>query len=244
MADKFVSVYRVIEEVYQNEGYAHELDWSDAISWIGKALGLIAAPAIYQSKITGLDILTPHVECVDYRGNLPIDFVEILVNGVRDSTSKQIYTYSGNVNKDYGSPTYVVKDQYIDISEETATLELAYKAFMIDDHGFPMVPDNERVIEAVRAFVTYRIDHKLWRKDKISDKVYSHSEKEWLWYVGSAQNSLRIIGPERRRMWTKYFTQVLPTIMTSDPENIDEITEDYSGYTKPNVTYHDLPSTP
>lgn len=243
MADKYVSSNVIIEEVFQNEGYAHELDWGDVISWIGKALGLINAPALYLTKITGTDLLTPHIVCTNYRGNLPIDFVEVIPEGVRDSTTKQIYTYSGNVNPNYGSPTYVIKDRIIDISEETATLELAYTAFMIDENGFPMIPDVERVIEAVRAFVTFRADHRLWRKEKISERIYRDSEKEWLWYVGSAQNALRIMNPERRKMWTKIWTQVLPTLMTNDPANTSDIKEDYSGYVKPNVTYPDLPST-
>jgi hypothetical protein len=242
MAEKYVSINRVLEEVYQNEGYAHDLDWGDAISWAGKALALINAPALYLTKKTGLDTITPHIECTDHRGVLPVDFVEIMVNGVKDSTTGQIYTYSGNVNETYGSPTYVIKDGYIDISEETATLELEYTAFKVDENGFPMIPDVERVIEAVRSFITFRMDHKLWRLNKLSEAIYRDSEREWLWYVGSAQNALRLMNPERRKIWTKYWTQVLPTMMTSIPEYINEITEDYSGYTKPNVTYPDLPT--
>ena len=244
MVNKYVSANVIIEEVFQNEGYAHELDWGDVISWIGKALGLINAPAIYLTKITGVDHLTPHVVCVDYRGDLPIDFVEIIPEGVRDSTTKQIYTYSGNVNPNYGGPTYVIKNRVIETSEETPTLELAYTAFMIDDDGFPMIPDVERVIEAVRSFVTFRADHRLWRQNKLSEKIYRDSEREWMWYVGSAQNALRIMNPERRKVWTKVWTQVLPTMMTNAPDNTSQITEDYSGYVKPNVTYPDLPSTP
>jgi hypothetical protein len=244
MADKYVSIFRVMEEVLQNEGYAHEFDWGDVLSWVGKALGLIAAPAIYSTKVTGQDPLTPHIICSNYRGYLPVDFVSILTDGVRDSDTKRIYVHSNNVSKNYGSPTYVIKENLIDISDENAILELAYTAFMIDEHGFPMVPDNERVIEAVRSFVTFRIDHKLWRKEKISERIYRDSEKEWLWYIGSAQNALRLFGPERRRMWTKVWTQVLPTLMTSDPDNVKDVKEDYSGYQRIDIIYPNLPSTP
>lgn len=94
MAEKYVSINRVLEEVYQNEGYAHDLDWGDAISWAGKALALINAPAIYLSKKTGVDPVTPHIVCSDHRGVLPVDFVSIMVNGVKDSTSGQIYRKS------------------------------------------------------------------------------------------------------------------------------------------------------
>jgi hypothetical protein len=241
---KYVSINRIIEEVFSFEGYAHEVDWNDMISWTGKALALINAPALYISKITGLHPLTPHIVCTDYRGDLPLDFVEVIVNGVRDSTSKEIYSYSGNVNKNYGGPTYVIKDNHIDISQEEATLELAYTAFKTDDNGFPMIPDIERVIEAIRSYLTYRIDHKLWRQNKLDRTVYEESKTEYLWYIGSAQNALRIMSPERRTIWTKYWTQALPTMMTNSPDSTEHITEDYSGYTKPGVYYPNLPSTP
>lgn len=244
MSKKYVSINRILEEVFQNEGYSHEADWGDAISWAGKALGLINAPAIYIAKKTGTNILTPHIVCENYRGSLPIDFVDIIANGVKDSTTGQIYKYSGNLDPNYGGPTYVVKGGYIDISEETATLELDYTAFMIDEDGFPMIPDVERVIEAVRSFITYRMDHRLWRQNKLERAVYEESKVEWLWYVGSAQNALRITDPERRMVWTKYWTQVLPTMMSKDAETEEDIKEDYSGYARENIIYPNLPSTP
>jgi hypothetical protein len=242
--NKYVSVFAVLEEVLSFEGYSTELDWGDAVSWAGKCLALISAPALYVTKVTGIDLITPNVECTDYRGELPVDFVEILENGVRDSTSKEIYEYSGNVAKDYGGPTYAIRDNHIDISEETATLEIAYTAFKVDENGFPMIPDNERVIEAVRSYITYRMDHKLWRQNKIERAVYDESKTESMWYIGSAQNALRIMNPERRKVWTKYWTQVLPTMMSNIPSITDDVKEDYSGYVAPNVTYPDLPGTP
>src|SRR3972149_6906264 len=130
---------------------------------------------------------------------------------------------------------------YIDISNETATLEIAYTAFKIDDAGFPMIPDIERVKECVRSYLTYRIDHKLWRQNKISRDVYEDSKTEHLWYIGSAQNALRIMTPERRGIWTKYWTQVLPTMLTKNPTTSDESPESYSGYNKPAIVFPDLP---
>jgi len=240
----YVSIGSIVEELFSFEGYANEVSWSDMVMWTGKCLGLINAPALYISKVTGADLLTPHIDCADYRGVLPIDFVDIIPNGVRDSESKQIYVYSGDANRNYGSPTYVIKEGYIDISEETAILELAYTAFKIDEFGFPLIPDIERVKECVRAYLTYRIDHKLWRQNKLDRSVYEESKTEQMWYMGSAQNALRIMGPERRMQWTKRWTQVLPTLLTNAPENTNNITQDFSGYTKPAIIYPDLPSTP
>jgi hypothetical protein len=228
MAEKYVSLTHVLEEVYQNEGYAHELDWGDAVSWAGKALGLIHAPALYLEKITGNSLLTPNISIVDYRGVLPIDFVEVLPAGVRDYDSKEVYDHatdsfhrapivSGQSPENHtGRLTYIIKDNYIEISEITAIIELAYRAFKVDDDGFPMIPDVERVIEAVRSFITFRMDHKLWRLNKLDRTVYEESKTEWLWYVASAQNAMRIMKPDRREVWTRHWTRLLPVLTSHD----------------------------
>lgn len=244
MNQGYVSLFSILEEVYSFEGYSHELDWGDAVSWTGKVLGLINAPALYHTKTTGQSALTPHISLSEYRGTLPIDFVEIIQNGVRDSISKELYTYSSLVNKNFGGPTYVIKDGYIETSNETGVMELAYTAFKIDEKGFPMIPDIERVKECIRSYITYRIDHKLWRSNKLDRSVYDESKTESLWYIGSAQNSLRILPPDRRHVWTRLWTQVLPTMMTNDINNAEQIKEDYSGYVKPAIIYPNLPSTP
>lgn len=226
--DSYVSLNRVLEEVYQTEGYAQELDWGDAVTWAGKALRLIGAPAVYIEKVTGNSLLTPHIDVEDYRGTLPLDFVEMLPAGVRDSTSKEVYYSSSDsfrsrpaihgedLENKPGHKTYVIKNKYIEISEATATLELAYKAFLTDEEGFPMIPDKERVIEAIRAFITFRTDHKLWRSGRISREVYIDSEQEWLWAVGSAQTALRILTPDERAQFTKYWTRLLPVVNSQD----------------------------
>lgn len=226
--DAYVSLNRVFEEVYQTEGYAQELDWGDAVTWAGKALRLIGAPAVYVEKVTGNSLVSPHVSVEDYRGTLPVDFVELLPSGVRDNTSKEVYYSSSDsyrsrpaiqgedLENDPGHKTYVIKNGYIETSEATATLELAYKAFLTDDQGFPMIPDKERVIEAIRTFITYRTDHKLWRAGRLPKDVYRESEQEWLWAVGSAQTALRILTPDERAQFTKYWTRLLPLVNAQD----------------------------
>jgi hypothetical protein len=227
----YVSVEAVIEEVYMTEGYAQELDWGDAIAWTGKALGLLGAPALYVDKVTGNSLLTPNVTIADYRGLLPIDFVELLSGGVRDSTSKMVYEEATdaffkapNITTETpkhktGRYVYQIKDGYIYTEEKTATLELAYKAFKIDDKGFPMIPDIERVKECIRSFITFRTDHRLWRRNELSDKIYAESVVEKDWYMGSAQNVLKIMSPERREIWTRHWTRLMPVLTSHDYSN-------------------------
>jgi len=224
----YVSIEPIIESVYQDEGYAHELDWADCVSWAGRALALMGAPALYIDKVTGNSLITPNITIAEYRGALPVDFIEVLPAGVRDADSKQVYdeatdsffkapnrTEEAPFNKT-GRLVYQIKDGYIYTEDETATLEMAYRAFKIDDRGFPMVPDLQRVQECVRSFITYKVDHRLWRQNKLDRVVYEKSEQEKDWYMGSAQNALKLLSPDRREVWTRHWTRLLPYLSAHD----------------------------
>ena len=53
-----------------------------------------------------------------------------------------------------------------------------------------MVPDVDRYLMAIESYIIYKIDHKLWRRGKLSKAVRDISEQEWLWYVNSAQTKM------------------------------------------------------
>lgn len=89
-------------------------------------------------------------------------------------------------------PTYTVNDNFIFTNFQTGFVFIAYKALPVDKDGFPLIPDNRRYKEAVKSFIRYKIDYILWRTDELTKDVYQDSEKEWLWYVGSAGNAARI----------------------------------------------------
>ncbi len=91
-----------------------------------------------------------------------------------------------------GDPTYSVNDNYIFANFSEGYIFLAYRALPVDEEGFPTIPDNRRFIEAVKAFICYKIDYILWRTGELTKDVYQDSEVQWLWYVGSAGNAARM----------------------------------------------------
>ena len=231
---KYVSLDLIIERVFQNHGYEHEFDWNDTLEWTGEALRLIGAPSIYVNKVSGTHPLTPHVSVISYKGELPIDFCEMLPAGCRDYDTQEVYRYATDTfvlapgNNSYNITTnapesrselntnddkvYTLNDSYIFVNTETCTLELAYRALKIDDRGFPMIPDNERVLKCIEANIVQHNDYRLWRKNKLSEAVFRHSEKEWLFYVGSAGNAMKLMHPDKRESITKMLVRLNPVI--------------------------------
>lgn len=90
----------------------------------------------------------------------------------------------------YGS--YSINDNYIFTNFQTGYIFLAYRAIPVDCNGLPMIPDNQRYIEAVKAFIGWKIDYLLYRRGELAKNIYEDSYQEWLWYVASAGNAARV----------------------------------------------------
>lgn len=87
---------------------------------------------------------------------------------------------------------YKLNDSYMFTNFEVGFVELTYTGFATDDHGYPMIPDNERFIKAIMWAIIEDVDYKAWRKGIISERVYRDSEQNALFYVGSAKNAANI----------------------------------------------------
>jgi len=78
---KYISIDRVMEGVYRDFGWTHEVDWVDSIEWVGEIMDMIAAPKQYVDKVTDGDEDKYHpcpVAITNYRGNLPCDMIYIV----------------------------------------------------------------------------------------------------------------------------------------------------------------------
>ncbi len=94
-----------------------------------------------------------------------------------------------------GSVGYDINNNFITLSVKTGKVCLAYWAFPTDEDGFPMIPDNQSFIEAVKMYCRVKIDYQEWRKDPSNSglkALYEDSKQEYAWYVGQASNAAKI----------------------------------------------------
>lgn len=187
----YVSVKTVIENVLRDTDYYNEISYYDVAEWVAKAIDLIGAPTAYDEVVDTITV-------ANYRATLPTDLMELYM--VRDDTTKVPLISSTDEflismdtndtdNIDSERPlvgAYRITSGYLFTNVEAGTFEIAYKAYRLCDEGFPMIPDVTRYLLAVEAYLTYKIDNKLWRKGKQSKTIRDTSEQEWLFYVNSA----------------------------------------------------------
>jgi hypothetical protein len=199
----YVSIERVIENVIRDTGFTTELEWIDVLEWTYRACELIGSKNTYIMKVTDgnsdLNHFSP-IEIVNGRGTLPSDFHQLYqareycMN--RPMRSSQYNYLISTHSPDYyaGSDlTYNINNDYIFTSFQEGKVELAYYAFPIDEKGYPMVPNDERYIQAVESYITHRITTKLWMQDKMSTDKQKYWEAEWLFYVNSARSKDNVL---------------------------------------------------
>jgi hypothetical protein len=183
---QYAPIEKVIERVYMDYKFITEIRVSDVLEWMGVIYGILEVPRMFRMKVTGNNSFTPHIVITNYRGELPLDFRKVLIGGLRDADSKQVYRESLGTYTRFGNPIttnsvkanqvldklYNITGGYIFTEDETATLEMAYEAFPIDDRGFPLVPDLEKVIEYAKEFIAEKVTFNLFAANKISKDVW------------------------------------------------------------------------
>lgn len=95
--------------------------------------------------------------------------------------------FVGGTNDNCIEGTYSLNDNYIFTSfKDTNKILISYSAFPIDEEGYPLIPDNTRFKKAIAAYIVERVDRILWRQGDLDERIYRHSEQEWMFYVNSA----------------------------------------------------------
>jgi hypothetical protein len=198
---KYTTLKRVLENISRDYGYEEQLYIDDAREWAVRAMNLI-----------GVNIADEHVvetfDVQDFKLELPENVKEIL--GIRSHESKlsltvstDLYTISltdedpqkinaykaGNVDT-VTLPTYKIVNGYLFFNFREGKIDILYTKYMTDENGCIMIPDEDRYLMAIEAYIVFKIDSKLYRRGLIPRDVKIESEQNWLWYVNSAANKM------------------------------------------------------
>jgi hypothetical protein len=247
---RFVKIGRILEGLFRDYGWTHEVDWVDAIEWVGECMDLIAAPAQYVDKNTDGNEAIGNpcpIEIKNYRGKLPCDILYIVQAREHDSKIPMRHTtdtfhrglekaeadipetpsglpFSTPVlvkqqllkDKNDTDLTYMVNDCYIFTNFKEGKVELSYKAFPIDLDGMPLIPDNIKYVQAVKAYLAEKIAQKLWIQGKLTGDKFNWFQRERDWYIGAA--TVAGVSPSLDEMeaWKNAFVRLIPSMEMHD----------------------------
>jgi hypothetical protein len=214
-----VSIKAIIERVYRRLGVNEDLPEDDMIEWVGEALLRIGAYSQFKPKVTTLQVNCSKVE-------VPCDFYKLIeitystyTNCVKVPLPWKNESFTSDyfcddceiaVWRSYNDEYFMINDSYIYTSFDKGELCVAYLAIPTDADGYPMVPDEELVIDACAKYVIYQLDYREFRKGAITDKVFQHSEREWHWGVGAARGALNMPNTQQLESLRNVLQRLIP----------------------------------
>lgn len=209
--NNYVSTKRILEAVARDAAYDN-VSVGDALEWLWEVIEYLNIPMYYRDEFVYIDVedyrgklpinFQRLIQVRDYVNKTPLmvskylyfqspnknslEQVQAIVNeeggSVEYSTSQQ----SSSTRMD--QYTYQIRDGWIYTERATTKLELAYKAYPIDEEGYPMVPEDAKFIRALKTFLIWKLDYLAWRRQIISEVVYRDSESNYYYAAAAAQS--------------------------------------------------------
>ena len=202
-----------------------DIPFETAIEYAVDFISLMGTPALYDEK-------TAVVEIKDWRGQLPCDFehmIQVRAAGFPGRPHGATYRASGHsfhmspekMPVDTNEYTYKIQGMVIFTSTKDTDLEIAYRAFRVDEEGYPVLPDNPSFLRGLETYIKYQWFTVLFDMGKIPQQVFNNVAQEYAWAAGDAQsefsrlsldeaetlfNSFKTLLPRNNEHWRGFFT--------------------------------------
>ena len=193
---KLVSIGNIIWKVMRNP-LTQDITYEQAAEFALEFIRLINAPLSYTDEVQSLKLN-------EYKTYLPSNLINIRgvrytgIDGCQDAIAMRYATdlyhitnKEDSCDKEY---TYVVQNCVLISSKKEGFVDISFTSISLDEQGFPLIPDNESYKVGLEYFILHKYLEPLWMMGKIQDKVFSYIEQKRHWYLGQAENSMRLQG--------------------------------------------------
>ena len=211
-----------------------DLPFETAVEYAVDFISLMGTPGIYSEK-------TAVIPIDNWRGQLPCDFEKMIQVRVapRQHSPRWIdcgfpiqpgtFRYSGGSfhmsdakpGPHVGELTYKIRGMVIFTSTKDLDVEIAYRAFAVDDEGYPLLPDNPSFLRGLENYIKLQWFTVMFDMGKISAQVLQNAQQQYAWAAGDAQsefsrldldkaetlfNSFKTLLPRNNEHWKQFFT--------------------------------------
>lgn len=200
-----------------------DIPFETAIEYAVDYISLMGTPGLYEEKT---NIIPIH----EWRGQLPCDFEHMIQVRTAGKGPFGTYRYSEDSfhmspekkPADFGSLTYKIQGLVIFTSTKETDIEIAYRAFMTDSEGYPLLPDNPSFLRGLEAYIKMKWFEILFDQGAINDRIMARADQEYAWAAGDAQsefsrldldkaetlfNSFKTLLPRNYEHWKGFFTE-------------------------------------
>ena len=212
---KTTNIRTIVDKLMLGSKIMQDMPFEVAIVRAIEFIELMGTPALYDEK-------TAKVEVKDWKGELPCDFVQMIQ--VRDAATDTHHfpgpAYRKSEDSFHMSPehkpynsslTYKVQHQCIFTSTRNTTLEIAYRAFAIDDEGLPLLPDNTSFLRGLELYIKMRWLEAKYETGDVPYDVMERADREYAWAAGDAQSEFSRQDLDDAETLANVFHRLLPS---------------------------------
>ena len=212
---RLVSIKLIADTLMQNP-LLKDLSWEFIVSNAVECMRIVGTPAMFISKEEVLEVK-------NFKASLPVDIINI--NSVmavsaggaltpmsdnQDTLGAHYDTYS-TASGQAGGLSYTLNNTRIFPNFEEGKILIVYKAIATDEECYPLIPDNQELIRAIRAYIKYQWFDILNDMDKISGQKLNKAEIDYSYYVGQAQSNLQMPDEAEMEALVNSMTKILPS---------------------------------
>lgn len=202
---KYVSIKSIMATLVKYP-FIDNISSDDLGLYLSEFLRKVGAPLAFTDKVVTIEIK-------NNRGMLPCDLLYIrgtralFPNDCNDCGNDEYIAlaYASDIyhssyhcsdtidecNK-YNDYTYSLNNGAIYTSFKEGEVQMSYRGLVVDEEGYPMLPDDVKVKEAFKYYVLMQYAEPAYFRKDIPKDIYYEIKQQYAWYIGAAQNSLNM----------------------------------------------------
>ena len=211
MANNYISIKTIVDKVLRHPLMAG-ISFEAIIDYTVDFMRIVGCYGFFEEKVVEIPIEL-------HKGLLPDDFYEVNQIRLKGSTENEIspvFTYAtNNFHLAQDEPcdlTYKLQGNYIFTSIKEGTVELSYQAILVDDEGYPMIPDNSKFTRALRAYIKYQWFTILFDMGKIQPAIFQNVQQEYAWAVGACESEFQHLTLDKAESFFKSWRNMIPSL--------------------------------
>lgn len=106
--------------------------------------------------------------------------------------------------------TYKIQGGYIFTSIKEGVIEISYQAILLDEEGFPLIPDNSKFTRALQAYIKKEWFTILFDQGKLQPVILDNTQREYAWAVGACETEFIKITLDKAESFYNSWRTMLP----------------------------------
>lgn len=132
-----------------------------------------------------------------------------------DCKSTNVFTYATDNyhmsdNKNNIGLTYKIQGGYIFTSIKEGEIEISYKAVLLDEELYPMIPDNSKFLRALEAYIKKQWFTILFDMGKLQAPILQNVQQEYAWAVGACESEFQKMSLDKAESFYNSWRQLIP----------------------------------